>query len=117
MGDLFESRRERGRPGLPLLSVTMNDGLVDREDLDRKQDSALAPEEHLLVKPGDIAYNMMRMWQGAFGLAHKEGLVSPAYVVLQPKQHTFPGYFARLFRTREPLINARCACRMAVVQH
>ena len=73
MGDLFESRRERGRPGLPLLSVTMNDGLVDREDLDRKQDSALAPEEHLLVKPGDIAYNMMRMWQGAFGLAHKEG--------------------------------------------
>jgi|JRYF01.1.fsa_nt_gb type I restriction enzyme S subunit len=103
MGDLFESRRERGRPGLPLLSVTMNDGLVDREDMDRKQDSALAPEEHLLVKPGDIAYNMMRMWQGAFGLAHKEGLVSPAYVVLQPKQHTFPGYFARLFRTRAML--------------
>lgn len=100
MGDLFESRRERGRPGLPLLSVTMNDGLVDREDLDRKQDSALTPEEHLLVKPGDIAYNMMRMWQGAFGLAHKEGLVSPAYVVLRPKRHAVPGYFARLFRTR-----------------
>ncbi len=103
MGDLFESRRERGRLGLPLLSVTMNDGLVDREDLDRKQDSALTPEEHLLVKPGDIAYNMMRMWQGAFGLAQKEGLVSPAYVVLRPKQHVLPSYFARLFRTRAML--------------
>lgn len=99
MGDLFESRRERGRPGLPLLSVTMSDGLVDRDDLDRKQDSALKPEEHLLVKPGDIAYNMMRMWQGAFGLADREGLVSPAYVVLKPKAGIEPEFAAQLLRT------------------
>ena len=99
MGDLFESRRERGRPGLPLLSVTMNDGLVDREDLDRKQDSALAPEEHLLVKPGDIAYNMMRMWQGAFGLAYREGMVSPAYVVLKPRDGISPAYVAQVLRS------------------
>ena len=99
MGDLFESRRERGRPGLPLLSVTMNDGLVDRDDLDRKQDSALAPEEHLLVKPGDIAYNMMRMWQGAFGLADREGMVSPAYVVLKPRTGTCPAYVAQVLRS------------------
>ncbi len=99
MGDLFESRRERGRPGLPLLSVTMNDGLVDREDLDRKQDSALTPEEHLLVKPGDIAYNMMRMWQGAFGLSEREGLVSPAYVVLKPRSGTNSEFAAHLLRS------------------
>lgn len=99
MGDLFESRRERGRRGLPLLSVTMNDGLVDREDLDRKQDSALTPEEHLLVKPGDIAYNMMRMWQGAFGLAEREGVVSPAYVVLQPREGVDSKYMRHLLRT------------------
>ncbi len=99
MGDLFERRRERGRPGLPLLSVTMNEGLVDRDDLDRKQDSALAPEEHLLVKPGDIAYNMMRMWQGAFGLANQEGMVSPAYVVLKPKVSADSAYMAQVLRT------------------
>ena len=99
MGDLFESRRERGRPGLPLLSVTKNHGLVDRDDLDRKQDSALTPEEHLLVKPGDIAYNMMRMWQGAFGLADREGLVSPAYVVLKPKDSIHPAYAGQMLRT------------------
>lgn len=99
MGDLFESRRERGRPGLPLLSVTMNDGLVDRDDLDRKQDSALAPEEHLLVKPGDIAYNMMRMWQGAFGLSDREGMVSPAYVVLKPRPGTNSEFAAHLLRS------------------
>jgi type I restriction enzyme, S subunit len=98
LGDLFESRRERGRTGLPLLSVTMNEGLVDREDLDRKQDTALTPEEHLLVRPGDIAYNMMRMWQGAFGLADREGVVSPAYVVLKPRPGIDPKYASFLLR-------------------
>lgn len=88
LGDLFENRRESGSPELPLLSVTMNDGLVDRSELDRKQDTNLAPEEHILVEPGDIAYNMMRMWQGASGLADKRGMVSPAYVVLARKNKT-----------------------------
>lgn len=100
LGDFFSSRRERGRLGLPTLSVTLNDGLVNREDLDRKQDTNLAPQEHLLVKPGDIAYNMMRMWQGAFGLADREGLVSPAYVVLQPKKGIDSLYASYLFNTR-----------------
>ena len=99
LGDLFKSRREKGRAGLPLLSVTMNNGLVDREDLERKQDTSLALEDHLLVEAGDIAYNMMRMWQGAFGLADKNGLVSPAYVVLAPKAKVDSKYAAYLFKS------------------
>jgi type I restriction enzyme S subunit len=98
LGDLFTSRREKGRAGLPTMSVTLNDGLVNREDMERKQDTSLTPEEHLLVKPGDIAYNMMRMWQGAFGLADREGLVSPAYVVLKPKTSIDPLYASYLFK-------------------
>lgn len=99
LGDLFSRRAEKGRPELPIFSVTLNNGLVDREDLDRKQDTSLAPHEHLLVKPGDIAYNTMRMWQGAYGLADREGLVSPAYVVLRPKRDVDPEYVAQLLRT------------------
>lgn len=99
LGDLFKSRREKGRAGLPLLSVTRANGLVDREDLERKQDTSLALEDHLLVEAGDIAYNMMRMWQGAFGLAEKDGLVSPAYVVLAPKAKVDSKYAAYLFKT------------------
>ena len=60
LGKVFKSRRERGFPGLPTLSVTLNSGLVLRESLDRKTDTSLTPEEHLLVRRGDIAYNMMR---------------------------------------------------------
>ncbi|MDE0435770.1 MAG: restriction endonuclease subunit S [Bryobacterales bacterium] len=58
---------------------------MDRSDLDRKAETNLRPEQHLRVCEGDIAYNMMRMWQGAFGRAEKDGIVSPAYVVVEPR--------------------------------
>jgi len=85
LGDFFSNRQEPGRDGLPVMSVTMNDSLVLRDEMERRTESALRPEEHLLVRKGDIAYNMMRMWQGAFGLATADCIVSPAYVVLAPK--------------------------------
>jgi type I restriction enzyme S subunit len=76
------------------MSVTQDQGLSDRSILDRRTDSALAPEQHLLVKPGDIAYNTMRMWQGAFGLGIQEGMVSPAYVVIKPQSSRIDPVFA-----------------------
>ena len=85
LGDFFANRQEPGRKGLPVMSVTINDSLVLRDDLDRRTESTLRPDQHLLVRKGDIAYNMMRMWQGACGLAKADGIVSPAYVVLRPK--------------------------------
>jgi type I restriction enzyme S subunit len=85
LGDFFSNRQEPGQAGLPVMSVTMNDSLVFRDDLERRTESALKPEQHLLVRKGDIAYNMMRMWQGACGQATADGMVSPAYVVLAPK--------------------------------
>jgi type I restriction enzyme, S subunit len=48
---------------------------------------------------GDLAYNMMRMWQGAVGVVPTDGLVSPAYVVAKPRAGVFGGYFELLFRT------------------
>jgi len=98
LGEIFEERKEKGRPGLPTLSVTMNGGLVDRESLERRVVSDLAPDEHLLVCKGDIAYNMMRMWQGVFGLAWQDGIVSPAYVVLKPKSTICSHYAYYLFQ-------------------
>ncbi len=99
LGDLFSSRREKGLAGLPVLSVTMNDGLVRRDTLERKTNGTLASEEHLLIRRGDIAYNMMRMWQGASGLAEKDGIVSPAYVVVAPKDGIDPLFAAYWFKS------------------
>jgi len=99
LGDFFTSRRERGTPGLPMLSVTMNNGVVTRESLGRKMETNLSDEEHLLVRKDDIVYNMMRMWQGASGLADRDGLLSPAYVVLAPKKGIDPLYASYLFKS------------------
>jgi len=99
LGNMFTSSKEKGKSGLPTLSVTLNNGLVYRDELDRKTDTNLSPEQHLLVKKGYIAYNMMRMWQGASGLANNEGIVSPAYVVLAPTKYTNSLYAAYLFKS------------------
>jgi type I restriction enzyme S subunit len=99
LGDFFRSRRQKGRPGLPVLSVTMNGGLVHRDTLDRKTNGSLRPEEHLLIRNGDIAYNMMRMWQGASGLAENDGIVSPAYVVVAPKDDIDPVFASYWFKS------------------
>ncbi len=99
LGDFFSSRRDKGLPGLPTLSVTLNRGLVERGSLDRKTETNLEDNEHLLVREGDIPYNMMRMWQGASGLAEKDGLLSPAYVVLAPKRDVDSLYASYLFKS------------------
>lgn len=99
LGNYFRVRKEKGKPGLPTLSVTMNDGLVDRSDLDRKMETNLSLEQHLSVLEGDIAYNMMRMWQGAFGRADKDGIVSPAYVVVKPRDTIDSRFAAHWFKS------------------
>ncbi|MBD3754705.1 MAG: restriction endonuclease subunit S [Gammaproteobacteria bacterium] len=105
MGAVFSSRREKGRKGLPTLSVTLNDGLVPRDDLERKMETNLSAEEHLLVRPGDIAYNMMRMWQGASGLCSEEAIVSPAYIVLEPNNQIDPIFASYLFKLSRTVHN------------
>ena len=42
---------------------------------------------------------MMRMWQGAVGVAPVDGLVSPAYVVAKPMPGTEPRFFDHLYHT------------------
>lgn len=101
LGDLFERRAERGIDGMATLSVTLNDGLVERSELERKNETNLTPEQHLLVRKGDIAYNMMRMWQGASGLAEVDGITSPAYIVLQPKEGIDSRFAAHWFKSHE----------------
>lgn len=98
LGDFFNSRREKGVEGLPTLSVTLDRGLIPRGSLERRTETELAAAEHLLVRSGDIAYNMMRMWQGASGLANQDAIVSPAYIVLEPKKNLDPRYAAYLFK-------------------
>lgn len=99
-GRLFAHRVETGFPDLPILEVSLRTGVRvrDMENLKRKQVMSQKEKYKRAVK-GDIAYNMMRMWQGAVGPAPVDGLVSPAYVVVKPFPDANSTYYSYLFRT------------------
>ena len=73
--------------------MTINSGVVRFEDLDRKDNSSEDKSNYKVVKIGDIAYNSMRMWQGASGYSPYNGILSPAYTVIVPNS----GYYSRFF--------------------
>ena len=103
MGEIFTHRQEKNRPELPLLSVTGEDGVVDRDTLERRDTSNADKSKYLRVVSGDIVYNTMRMWQGVSGSAPKDGLVSPAYTVLEPKR-SIASAFAKYLVKEERLV-------------
>ncbi len=104
-GRLFIQRNEAGFSELPILEVSLRSGVRVRnfENSSRKQVMSDRDKYKRAVK-GDIAYNMMRMWQGAVGVAPVDGLVSPAYVVARPLAGTESRYFDHLFHTNEYMI-------------
>jgi type I restriction enzyme S subunit len=102
-GDAFDNSRAKGEAGLPIYSVTMDRGLVRRDSLDRHMAADAADGQNLRAQEGDVAYNMMRMWQGAVGLAPEECMVSPAYVVLSPKKQTSSEFFDQWFKAKRML--------------
>ena len=99
-GRLFTQRNETGYTDLPILEVSLRTGVRVRQfDKGARKQKMNDRSQYKRAAQGDIAYNMMRMWQGAVGVAPMDGLVSPAYVVACP----FPGidsrYYSYLFRT------------------
>lgn len=97
---IFRERIERGFDNEELLSVTIGKGVIRQSDVDIKKDSSNEDKsKYKLIKVGDIAYNRMRMWQGALGYSDYQGITSPAYVVLKPKMEINQRFFHYMFRT------------------
>lgn len=86
---------------MELLSVTMNEGVKRRSEIEGKDNSSEDKSNYKIVHIGDIVYNSMRMWQGASGISQYYGIVSPAYTVLKPKMPIANEFFAALFKTRK----------------
>ena len=97
LGDLFKERVESDIHG-EMLSVTMNKGIILASKNGLYDNSNSDKSHYKLVKIGDIAYNSMRMWQGASGCSYFEGIVSPAYTVLKPNEGIYSPFFAILFK-------------------
>jgi type I restriction enzyme S subunit len=105
LGDLFDERVEIGRGDLPLLSITGDRGIVNRDDLVKKDTSSADKRKYLRIVPGDIGYNTMRMWQGVSALSDLEGIISPAYTVCIPKRDKIDGKFAAYLFKHQPVVH------------
>ena len=94
---------EAGDGDLPILSVSIHDGVSDSElddhDLDRKVTRSEDRSKYKRVAKGDLVYNMMRAWQGGFGSVTVDGQVSPAYVVARPIGTLCSEYVESVLRT------------------
>ena len=101
--NLYREVSERGDDSLPILSVSINTGVSDKELSDEEQERVFIRSEdktkYKRVQPGDLTYNMMRAWQGAFGAVRVNGMVSPAYVVARPKVEMDSRYVEYLLRS------------------
>ena len=97
MGECFAERTERSADG-ELIAVTINSGVVKASELNRHDNSSEDKSNYKVVKVNDIAYNSMRMWQGASGYSRYNGILSPAYTVLIPQAEVCSRFFAYMFK-------------------
>src|ERR1039458_6195997 len=82
---LIRSRNERKRADLPLLSVAREKGVFVRSLTDADENHNVIPEDltnYKVARAGNLVINKMKAWQGSMGIAPSDGIVSPAYFVL-----------------------------------
>jgi len=108
LGTLFKEVDKRGISDLPLLNVSINTGVSEREfSSDRIEYVASDLTTQKVARKGDIVFNKMRMWQGAVGVAPVDGLVSPDYVVARPTKELSLDYYETLLGA--PIMSAEFA--------
>lgn len=79
-----------GQQSLPLLSVTLDRGVIRRDQLTNERPRSADVAAYKVVHAQDIVVNRMRAFQGAVGVAPENGIVSPDYLVLRTTARAIP---------------------------
>ncbi|MCC4336392.1 restriction endonuclease subunit S [Limosilactobacillus reuteri] len=102
IGEVFTERVDKGSSE-KLLSVSITDGVYPFDESKRKNNSSDDKHNYKKVFQNDIAYNSMRLWQGALGVSKYEGIVSPAYTVLKPLPNQNSIFYESMFKNIDML--------------
>ena len=100
MKTLLRERVEKGFPGEPLLAATQSRGVVRKEHYENR--TVVAQKDlHLLklVRVGDFVISL-RSFQGGIEYAREQGIISPAYTVLYPRDSGSHAFLAWLFKCK-----------------
>lgn len=96
---LFRERDERSETGdEELLTVSHITGVTPRSEKDVNMFEAETTQGYKRCRPGDLVINTLWAWMGAMGVAHVDGIVSPAYNVYEPGKRLDPAYVDALVR-------------------
>lgn len=93
-------RRAGAASDLPLLSVSIHHGVVPRSTLTDKLPRAEELDAYKRCRPGDLALNRLRAFQGGVGVVPVEGIVSPDYTVIRPSSDCDPMFLHHLMRSK-----------------
>ncbi|MFB3946997.1 restriction endonuclease subunit S [Aeromonas veronii] len=86
----------KNRADLPLLSITRELGVIERDVEDQDSNHNFIPDDlsgYKVIESGQFGMNKMKAWQGSYGVSKHTGIVSPAYYVFRFKKDINPEFF------------------------
>jgi type I restriction enzyme S subunit len=98
IGEVFKERNEKNFKDMELLSVSIGKGIYSQSKSNKKDNSNSDKSKYKRVLKDDIAYNSMRMWQGASAVSEYDGIVSPAYTILEGNEYQYSIFYGYLFK-------------------
>ena len=93
---------EKGHGDAQLLSVTREQGVIERDKEDKEENHNFVPDDlsgYKYIEKGDFAINKMKAWQGSYAVSDYCGIVSPAYFTCKLKGVN-KEFFSRAIRSK-----------------
>ena len=105
----FDERSDKGYPNEPLLVSSQNMGVVLKSVYGKRTVEALKDLDKLkLVKVGDYVVSL-RSFQGGIEYAYYQGIISPAYTIMEPHKDCKSDYYKFLLKSA-PFIKLLTTC-------
>ncbi len=103
LGTSLRAVSEKNRPDLPLLSITREKGVIERDLDDEESNHNFIPDDlsgYKVLRAGQFGMNKMKAWQGSYGVSQQTGIVSPAYFIFDFTKEIDPDFFNRAIRSK-----------------
>lgn len=103
LGTSLRGVSEKNRPDLPLLSITREKGVIERDLDDEESNHNFIPDDlsgYKVLRAGQFGMNKMKAWQGSYGVSQHTGIVSPAYFIFDFTKEIDPNFFNRAIRSK-----------------
>lgn len=103
LGVCLKAYSEKNRSDLPLLSITRELGVIERDIEDQESNHNFIPDDlsgYKVLKKGQFGMNKMKAWQGSYGVSKFTGIVSPAYFIFDFIKDIDPDFFNWAIRSK-----------------